>query len=115
MLGWLAIFFGRTLRAGQTPLIEQIARVSEPDMPPALCRYTRWLTAIWCAWFVFAACISVAGAGFLRISAMTWAGTLLLFIGERVLRPFLFPGRVFPGLVQQCRDTLQVWGPGRRD
>ena len=36
MLGWLAVFFGRTLAPGQTPLIERIARVSDPAMTPPL-------------------------------------------------------------------------------
>ena len=46
VLLWLAVFFGRSLRAGVVPLIERIARVGKPDLSPALCRYTRRLTAL---------------------------------------------------------------------
>jgi uncharacterized membrane protein len=48
---WLAFFFGRTLRAGDMPLIERVARIGKPDLSAALCRYTRRLTALWCIYF----------------------------------------------------------------
>jgi uncharacterized membrane protein len=54
----LALFFGRTLRPGHTPLIERIARRSTAILSDALCRYTRRLTAIWCGYFVGAAALS---------------------------------------------------------
>ena len=106
----LAVFFGRTLRAGATPLIEQIARRSHPALPSALSRYTRRLTALWCGWFVVAAAVSaIAQGAWGPASAVVWAGTLVLFVGERWVRPWLFPGESFPGLVQQLRDTWAVW------
>lgn len=115
MLGWLAIFFGRTLRAGQLPLIERIARVSDPAMSGELRRYTRRLTAVWCAYFAFAALLSVIlGHSMVRTGVLVWAGTVVLFVGEHWLRPRLFPGRAFPGLLQQIRDTLSVWRSGQR-
>lgn len=106
VLTWLALLFGRTLRGGATPLIERIARLSRPGLPAALCRYTRQLTAFWCAYFVVAA---VASAASPRIGPMVWAGTVLLFVVERWLRPRWFPGEAFPGLVQQLRDTWTIW------
>ena len=112
MLVWLAVFFGRTLRAGQVPLIERIARVREPALAPPLCRYTRRLTALWCGYFLFAALLSlVPGRSVVSTGVLVWAGTAVLFIGERLLRPRLFPGQVFPGLLQQLRDTWSVWRP----
>ena len=112
MLLWLAVFFGRTLRAGQVPLIERIARVSEPALPPPLCRYTRRLTALWCAYFLLAALLSLMpGSGLVRTGVLVWTGTAVLFIGERLLRPRFFPGQVFPGLLQQLRDTWSIWRP----
>jgi uncharacterized membrane protein len=114
VLLWLAFFFGRTLRAGQTPLIERIARQGNPDMPPALRRYTRWLTAIWCAYFVIAAALTAtASLGYAATSLVVWSGTIVLFVGERMIRPWLFPGEVFPGLLQQIRDTWSAWRPHR--
>jgi uncharacterized membrane protein len=113
-LAWLAIFFGRTLRPGQTPLIERIARVSEPDMTPPLCRYTRQLTAVWCGYFVIAALVSVSLVDtFPGTGVLVLLGSAMLFAGEHRLRPHLFPGRAFPGLLQQVRDTWSVWYPRR--
>lgn len=108
----LAVFFGRSLAPGQTPLIERIARVGLPAMPATLQRYTRGLTAVWCTWFVLAAgTLAWLQPGFGVGSGVAWAGTALLFVGERLLRPLFFPGLRFPGLVQQVRDTWQVWRP----
>lgn len=106
----LAVLFGRTLAPGQTPLIERIARMSLPAMPIALRRYTHGLTALWCAWFVGAA----VGLAWWQLplglaSGLVWAGTLVLFVGERLLRPLWFPGVRFPGFIQQLRDTWRVW------
>lgn len=112
-LVWLAFFFGRTLRAGETPLIERIARVSNPGLSPVLCRYTRRLTAAWCAYFLIAALLSLTVAlPFGLIGALVWGGALLLFLGEHRVRIRLFPDQEFPGLWQQVRDTWCVWRPG---
>ena len=110
VLVWLAIFFGRTLRSGQTPLIERFARVSNPAMSPAFCCYTRRLTGIWCAYFISAAVASGA-ANYAAVSTgvLIWIGTALLFVGEHRLRPLFFPGQEFPALLQQLRDTWHVW------
>ena len=110
VLAWLAFFFGRTLRQGQTPLIEKFARVGNPAMTPELCTYTRRLTGIWCGYFVLAA----AASGFANVAPVStgllvWLGTAVLFVGEHRLRPVFFPGQKFPGLLQQIRDTWQVW------
>lgn len=110
VMGWLAYFFGRTLFSGRVPLIERIARAGDPDLPPQLCRYTRRLTALWCAYFLIAALFSYAvkfPLGWAGI--LVWVGAVFLFVGEHWLRPRLFPGRSFPGLAQQIRDTLRVW------
>ena len=117
LLLWLAFFFGRTLRCGATPLIEQIARRSSPTLSPRLRRYTRRLTAIWCAYFIAAAIATalshITGAGgYARLSLGLWSATVLLFVGERWLRPLFFPGESFPGLRQQLHDTWSIWRPG---
>lgn len=113
VLLWLAVFFGRTLRAGKTPLIERIARVSKPDLSQALCRYTRRLTTAWCIYFLLASLLSLSKAlSFGWTSALVWTGSVLFFVGERMIRPYLYPNQVFPGLWQQVRDTCRVWRPG---
>lgn len=113
MLGALALFFGRTLRAGRLALIERIALVSDPALPPVLRRYTRRLTAVWCAYFVLAAlAVVVAGGSLVSVGLWVWSGTVLLFVGEHALRARLYPEYRFPGLLQQLRDTWSVWHPG---
>lgn len=110
-LGWLAFTFGRTLRAGQTPLIERIARVRDPALAPALCRYTRRLTCLWTAYFVVAATV-VAFSDVRWLGAAVALGALVLFVGEHSVRPLLFPGKSFPNLAQQVVDTASVWRRG---
>ena len=109
-MAWLGIKFGRTLRAGRTPLIEQIARVSNPTIPPEICLYARLLTAGWCAYFLIAAlffCFSEL--------AFPWTGLLVIscsltfFIGEYWLRPRLFLDQQFPSMLRQLRDIWSVW------
>ena len=110
VLAWLAFFFGRTLRTDRVPMIERIARVSDPALTPGLCRYTRRLTAVWCAYFVIAALVvAIVQPPLAWTSTLIWIGALLLFVGEHGLRPHIFPGHRFPGVVQQLRDTLHVW------
>lgn len=114
MLGWLAFFFGRTLRPGQEALITRIARVGDPALPAHLVRYTRRLTALWCAWFVLAALLALVWVrSFPWLGPLAGLGSALLFVGEHRLRPLLFPGHPFPGLRQQLQDTLHAWRPAR--
>ena len=79
-----------------------------------LCRYTRRLTAIWCAYFLAAAALTLAAhAGVSSFGLAVAAASTLLFVGEYWVRLMLFPGESFPGLVQQVRNTLSVWRPRR--
>lgn len=109
----LAGVFGRSLSSGHVALIERIARVDNPQLPPPLCRYTRRLTAAWTVWLAAAALLSLAAAlarmapGWVQL--LVWTGSAALFVGEHALRPYLFPGHVFPSLMQQLRDTWRVW------
>ena len=115
MLGWMAVFFARTLRTGQEALITRIARISEPDLPAHLVRYTRRLTGVWAAYFVLAALAGLLGGRSAPWTGLTvWTGTAALFFGEHWLRPLIFPGHSFPGLRQQLKDTLRVWRPVRQ-
>ena len=112
VLVWLAVFFGRTLRAGEVPLIERVARIGKPSLSAPLCRYARALTALWCAYFVVAAVsAALAGWGFAQASVGVTAASAVLFVAEHRIRRLIFPREWFPGLVQQVRDTVQVWRP----
>jgi uncharacterized membrane protein len=114
VLLWLAFCFGRTLRPGSTPLIERIARYRSATLSAPVRRYVRWLTAIWCGYFLVAAALSAivawsGGVAFGRMSLAVLAGSALLFVGEHWFRPRVFPHEAFPGLLQQLRDTWSIW------
>lgn len=73
--------------------IERIARLSEPDLPPAAIAYTRRVTQVWCAFFIVNGGIAVITA--LWASQAVWAlynGAIsyvlmgLLFAGEYLVR-----------------------------
>jgi uncharacterized membrane protein len=49
----LAIEFGASLRRGHEPLCTRFARLVGATMSPALVRYTRAVTILWSAFFVF--------------------------------------------------------------
>ncbi|WJJ92888.1 hypothetical protein [Neopusillimonas aromaticivorans] len=110
ILGWLAWRFGKTLQHQKIPLIEQIARVSTPQLTPGLCRYTRFLTALWCAYFLLLLIsFFVTDQHTLLRSMFAGAGSALLFLIEYWLRPHLFKGIAFPDLPTQIADTWRIW------
>jgi uncharacterized membrane protein len=74
-------------------LIERLARLKEPDLPPSGVHYTRRVTQVWCGFFVLNG--SIAAYTALYSSLATWTlynGLIsyllmgLLFGGEFLLR-----------------------------
>lgn len=55
----MLLLFGRTLWRPPS-MVERIARLSEPDLPPEGVRYTRQVTLVWCGFFVVNASVSLA-------------------------------------------------------
>jgi uncharacterized membrane protein len=91
----MLILFGWSLIRPPS-VIERIARLSEPTLTPAGVRYTRSVTLVWCAFFVFNGAIAAYTA--LQASREAWAlynGLVayllmgVLFMGERLVRPVL--------------------------
>lgn len=66
----LLALFGLSLRFGP-PLVERLARLKEPDLPPVAVRYTRRVTQIWCVFFLFNGSIALATA--VWASERVWA------------------------------------------
>lgn len=87
----LLAVFARSLRHPPT-VIERIARLSEPDLPPAGMAYTRHVTQAWCGFFVFNAAISVATVFASREAWLLYNGFVAyllmgaMFAGEWLLR-----------------------------
>lgn len=117
--GWLAWFFGRSLKAGRTPLVTRIVaalytRAGWPT-PPELLAYARRLTAAWAGLLVFLtvanavlAVIAVPGgvlhtlgyASPVTVSqaAWSWFANLLNYgvVGGFMVGEFFYRKRVFP-------------------
>lgn len=53
--------FGLSLFKGP-PMVERLARLREPDLPPAAIAYTRTVTKVWCGFFVVNGGIALATA-----------------------------------------------------
>lgn len=55
----MLLLFGSSLFAKQT-LIERLARLQQPDLPPSGVQYTRRVTQIWCVYFIINGGIAAA-------------------------------------------------------
>jgi uncharacterized membrane protein len=68
--GSLLVLFGATLVRGPS-MVERLARLREPELPPHAIAYTRQVTWVWCGFFVLN---GAAAAGLaLFASERTWA------------------------------------------
>ncbi len=90
-LALLGLFAG-SLCSGM-PIIERLARLSEPELPPAAVRYTRQVTWVWVGFFIINAGIA---SGLVLWAPLSWwtlyTGLIayllmgLLFAGEWLVR-----------------------------
>ena len=74
-------------------LIERLARLKEPDLPPSGVRYTRRVTQVWCGFFVLNGSIAAYTALYSSLATWTLYNGLIsyllmgtLFGGEFLLR-----------------------------
>ncbi len=87
----LLYVFGRSVLHPPT-VIERIARLHEPCLPPAAVAYTRRVTQVWCGFFFANAAISITTVFASREVWLFYNGFLayllmgLLFAGEWLLR-----------------------------
>lgn len=92
LMTWgVAAVFARSLRHPPT-VIERIARLQEPDLPPAGVAYTRRVTQIWLAFLLANGTVALATVFASRELWMLWNGLLSyllmgsLFAGEWLYR-----------------------------
>jgi uncharacterized membrane protein len=88
----LLALFGLSLKFGP-PLIERLARLSEPDLPERAVRYTRSVTQVWAGFFLLNGLVVVALNVWAPLSWWTlYTGLIayglmgLLFAGEWLVR-----------------------------
>ncbi len=98
-LGVAAVFFGSLFTT--RPLVERIARVFHPDLPPSGVRYTRRVTRAWGVLMVLVAAVSLYTA--LAASLRTWS----LFNGVIV---YLVIGVAFACEYLMRRRVKRHWG-----
>lgn len=88
----MLLVFATSLRFGP-PVVERLARLQEPDLPPFAVAYTRKVTQVWCGFFVLNGGLALVTA--LWATDRTWAlynGLLayvmmaVLFAGEWLVR-----------------------------
>lgn len=84
--------FGSSLLSGM-PMVERLARLTEPELPPAAVRYTRQVTWLWVGFFIFNAAVAAALALWAPLAWWTlYTGLIayllmgLLFAGEWLVR-----------------------------
>lgn len=102
-------------------VVERLARLREPDLPPHAVRYTRRVTQVWCVFFIFNGLVAAWTAWFAteRVWALYNGGIAyvligLLFAGEwlvrrRVIarhRPVARP--LMPAVAWTSREALQA-------
>lgn len=94
----LAWFFGRTLRAGSTPLITAMAERIHTRFTPEMRAYTRMLTRVWALYFVAMIVVSLLLYGLapwhwwsVYCNVLTPLAAISLFVGEHALRRWRHP------------------------
>ncbi|MEQ1975734.1 hypothetical protein ABLA76_07735 [Xenorhabdus sp. SGI240] len=91
----LLILFSNSLRCGP-PIIERIARIKEPNLPPKGIIYTRKVTYIWCLFFIFNGTVSLGTCLYNNMTLWTlWNGVVsYLLIGLLISIEWLVRQRV---------------------
>jgi uncharacterized membrane protein len=77
--GVLLVLFGISL-IHPPSMVERLARLREPDLPPAAIRYTRRVTAVWCIFFILNGAIALATALFASTKIWTFYNGLLSYL-----------------------------------
>jgi uncharacterized membrane protein len=91
----LFILFALSLRPGQVAVITALSRQIHGDLPPAIDRYTRRVTWVWCLFFLLELAGSALLLGFAPIAWWSFFVNVLnapliivLFLGEKLTRSF---------------------------
>lgn len=87
--------FGASLWSSM-PLVERIARLKEPDLPPAGVRYTRRVTQVWCGFFIVNGSVAAFTCGYGDTDLWTlWNGMIAyLLMGALMAGEWLVRQRV---------------------
>lgn len=98
--------FARSLRPGQTSMVERFARVHDPELPPGGVEYCRTVTKVWVCFFV----VNAAIAGVLAL----W-GPLSWWASYTGLGAYVLIGVVFTVEVVVRKARFRRYGRGPVD
>jgi uncharacterized membrane protein len=91
----LLVVFGLSLKR-PPPIVERIARLREPELPPAAVVYTRRVTIVWTVFFVLNGAAALYTAAFASLETWAWYNGFVaylligaLFAGELAVRSFV--------------------------
>ena len=111
----LCVAFGRTLQAGNTPMLTGFARIVHGELSPALMRYTR--SATW-AWTLYFGSISGLSLLLFWLSPIAiWSAfanllggplLVLMFVGEYAARCYVLPVADRAGPLEAIRAYRQA-------
>jgi uncharacterized membrane protein len=109
----LSYGFGRTLRAGDTPLCTRMAVAVHGELPPTVRRYARAVTL---AWTIFFAGLTLALLVLFRLTSLrvwsifanfcTLPLVAAMFIAELLVRRAVLPAAMKHSSI---RDTVRAW------
>ena len=115
MQALLGLAFGRTLRAGQVPLVSRFAAVVHGTLSPALARYTRQVTWAWTVYFAAMTALSLLLFWLAPIAVWSAFANLLnlplvvlMFIGEYIARLCLLQPADRAGPLEAIRAFRQA-------
>ncbi|CDL86534.1 conserved membrane hypothetical protein [Xenorhabdus cabanillasii JM26] len=91
----LLTLFGSSLCYGP-PIVERLARIKEPDLPPEGVAYTRKVTYIWCWFFIFNGTVAFGTCLYNDMTLWTlWNGMIsYLLIGLLIIIEWLVRQRI---------------------
>jgi uncharacterized membrane protein len=108
----LGLYFGRSLRAGQTPACTHFASLVHRGMTPTLARYTRQVTVAWTAFFAGSALLSTLLFAFAPVAVWSFfanvlylPSVVLTFVVEALLRRVVLPAGERMGML----DAVRAW------
>ncbi len=75
----MLLLFGSSLFT-RMPLVERLARLREPDLPPAAIAWTRQVTRVWCLFFVFNGTVALVTCLSNNLLLWTWWNGLIGYL-----------------------------------
>ncbi len=111
----LAVFFGRTLLPGETPIITRFSILLRGKLEPGVVRYTRRVTQVWTLFFILLALESLLLALFAPLEIWSLFANILnyllaglLFAGEYFFRVHHLRDLEHPGFTRFVRNLSRV-------